>query len=151
MFFPPKDLKISSKDIVAETKIDDIYAAATGNKAPVLTIEGVPAEAVELAVIVHDPDAPLVNGFTHLTVYGLAPDTTTVDLENLAGRLGPHGGGAVGYTGMEPPFGHGTHHYYFWVYALNAKVEGEPSREQFLSKYAGNLIEMNRFVATYAR
>lgn len=28
-----------------------------------------------------------------------------------------------GYKGPAPPPGHGTHHYYFWVYALDQDLE----------------------------
>ena len=45
--------------------------------------------------------------------------------------------------------GHGEHHYYFWVYALDTTVEGTPTREEFLQKYAGNIIEQNRIVGIY--
>jgi len=53
------------------------------------------------------------------------------------------------YYGPQPPAGHGEHHYYFWVYALDTKVEGTPNREEFLQKYAGNIIEQNRIVGIY--
>lgn len=58
--------------------------------------------------------------------------------------------GKAEYVGPFPPAGHGTHHYYFWVYALSRAVEGAPSREQFLAEYAGDIIEQARFVATYS-
>ena len=53
--------------------------------------------------------------------------------------------------GPQPPEGHGLHHYYFWIYALDTKVIGEPSREEFLEKYADNIIEQNRIIGTYQR
>jgi phosphatidylethanolamine-binding protein (PEBP) family uncharacterized protein len=53
------------------------------------------------------------------------------------------------YYGPQPPPGHGDHHYYFWVYALDTNVEGTPTREEFLQKYAGNIIEQNRIVGIY--
>ncbi|MFX0543136.1 hypothetical protein ACEWPM_015570 [Roseovarius sp. S4756] len=53
------------------------------------------------------------------------------------------------YYGPQPPEGHGKHHYYFWVYALNTTVEGTPTREEFLDKYADNIIEQNRIVGLY--
>ena len=142
-----QDLAVSSADIAAGAAIDDRFAAETGNQVPSLTISGVPAEAVELAVILHDPDAPLPNGFTHWVVYGIDPATADV----AAGRLGPNGIGEAAYTGPQPPHGHGTHHYYFWVYALSRKVEGEPSREEFLASYADTIVEQNRLVGTYQR
>lgn len=144
-----KDLAISSPDIAPLTTIAAEFAADGGNRIPAIEISGVPESARELAIILHDPDAPLANGFTHLTVYGLRPEAQVVDFDEA--RFGPHGGGVPGYTGPEPPFGHGRHHYYFWVYALDCEVEGAPSREAFLAAYADRVIEQNRFVAYYER
>ena len=144
-----QDLAISSPDIEPSTTIGTEFAADGGNKAPTLTVTGVPAGARELAVIVHDPDAPLPFGFTHWTLYGIPAKDQTIDPHAV--RVGPHGGGQPEYTGPEPPFGHGRHHYYFWVYALDCEVEGTPTREEFLRDYAGHVIEQNRFVAHYER
>lgn len=142
-----QDLAISSPDIECCKAIDPRFAADTGNEIPRIAISGVPADAVELAVILHDPDAPLPQGFTHWTVYGVDPTTADV----AAGRVGPNTMGEAAYSGPQPPPGHGRHHYYFWVYALNRKVEGEPSREEFLASYADAIVEQNRLVATYQR
>lgn len=142
-----QDLAISSPDIASLAAIDDAFAAETGNRVPRLKISGVPADAVELAVILHDPDAPLPQGFTHWTVYGIDPQTADV----TSGRVGPNGIGEASYAGPQPPHGHGQHHYYFWVYALSRKVEGEPSREEFLANYADAIVEQNRLVGTYQR
>ncbi len=43
------------------------------------------------------------------------------------------------------------HHYYTWVYALDTRVDGEPSREDFLARYGDHVLEQNRLVATFAR
>ncbi|WP_022885793.1 YbhB/YbcL family Raf kinase inhibitor-like protein [Glaciibacter superstes] len=146
-----QDLAISSPDIECCKAIDPRFAADTGNEAPRLAITGVPADAVELAVILHDPDAPLPQGFTHWTVYGIDPGTTELGGDAEAGRVGPNGMGQAAYGGPQPPQGHGKHHYYFWVYALSRKVTGEPSREEFLASYADAIVEQNRFVGTYQR
>lgn len=142
-----QDLAISSADFVAGGPIPDRLAAETGNELPQVTITGVPADAVELAVVLHDPDAPLPNGFTHWVVYGIDPQAADVS----AGRLGPNGIGEAAYSGPQPPHGHGRHHYYLWVYALNRKVEGSPSREEFIANYADAIIEQNRVVGNYER
>ncbi|PFG39521.1 hypothetical protein ATJ97_2027 [Georgenia soli] len=141
-----RDLSIHSPDIGAGERIPDVHAADHGNEPPRLAVAGVPDGTEELAVIVHDPDAPLPHGFTHWVRYGLSPEDGELD----GGRVGPHTMGEHAYTGPQPPPGHGVHHYYFWVYALNRAVDGEPSREEFLATYADSIIEQNRFVATYS-
>lgn len=142
-----QDLAIESPDIPALGEIPAEFAADTGNRVPRIAITGVPEGAVELAVIMHDPDAPLPNGFTHWVVYGIDPAAADV----AAGRPGPNGIGAAAYSGPQPPHGHGVHHYYFWVYALSRRVEGEPNREEFLERYADAIVEQNRFVGTFQR
>lgn len=142
-----QNLAISSPDIASEGAIDDAFVADGGNRAPGLVITGVPADAVELVVILHDPDAPLPQGFTHWTVYGIDPQRA----EAAEGRTGPNGIGEAAYTGPQPPPGHGLHHYYFWVYALDRPVEGTPTREEFLERYSDAIIEQNRLVGTYQR
>lgn len=141
-----KDLSINSPDITTGERIPDAYAGHHGNGGPALAVHGVPDGAVELAVIMHDPDAPLPHGFTHWVLYGLCPQEGQVN----GARSGPNSLGEKAYSGPQPPPGHGVHHYYFWVYALDRVVSGEPTREDFLAEYAENIIEQNRFVATYS-
>lgn len=147
-----KDLRISSPDFTPGGRLADKHSHDRGNVAPVLRIEGVPEGTVELAVICHDPDAPLPRGFTHWTLYGLPPTTTEVGPDaDQQFRAGPNDFGKVGYGGPQPPAGHGPHHYYFWVYALNRPVEGAPARTEFVESYADAIIEQNRVIGVYER
>jgi len=145
-----RDLAISSPDILAEGKIDPRFSAEGGNNIPQLLISGVPSDAVELAIVVTDPDAPLPHGFTHWTVFNLPAKDGIVDAGVLAhATTGKNGMGELAYSGPQPPPGHGLHHYYFWVYALDTVVAGTPNREEFLAAYGANIVEQNRFVATF--
>ena len=123
-----------------------------GNVAPPLKIHGVPKEAVELAVICHDPDAPLPHGYTHWVLYGIPP--ATADLGSDADkkfRPGPNSNGNPRYDGPAPPPGHGPHYYYFWVYALSKPVSGTPTRAEFLEQYADSIVEQNRLIGMFDR
>ncbi|MFD1212926.1 YbhB/YbcL family Raf kinase inhibitor-like protein [Arthrobacter sp. GCM10027362] len=141
-----QDLKVTVDEIEPGGRIPERFAADHGNETPKVSISGIPAGTLELALILHDPDAPLPNGFTHWVAYGISPLDGLVSGEV---RLGPNGIGEASYTGPQPPSGHGIHHYYFWVYALDTRVEGNPSREEFLAAYAGNILEQARLVATF--
>src|SRR5690606_40888630 len=68
------------------------------------------------------------------------------------GRLpdGAEQRGRARLHGAAPPAGHGVHHYYFWVYALDTRVAGEPTLEEFLTSYGDHVIEQNRVVGTYS-
>lgn len=141
-------LKITTTAFENLGRIPDEFTADGGNVEPTLAVDGVPEGAVELAIIAHDPDAPLPHGFTHWTVYGVPADAQEVTAGT--GRVGPRSFGDVGYSGPQPPAGHGEHHYYFWVYALDRPVEGEPTREEFLADYADAVLEQARVVGTYS-
>lgn len=144
-------LAIGSPDIAPLERIPDAFTADGGHRVPRLGFSGAPEGTVELAVVCHDPDAPLPQGFTHWTVYGIPTDTTELDLGAEGVRMGPNGAGAAIWYGPEPPHGHGVHHYYFWVYALSRAVEGAPSREEFLADYGDAVIEQARIVGTFSR
>ena len=142
-------LTIASPTIAPLQRIPEEHVADGGNTAPTFAISGAPDGTVELAVICHDPDAPLAQGFTHWVVYGVPPDTSELDLTVPGVRTAANGTGSSVWFGPQPPAGHGQHHYYFWVYALNRAVEAEPTREEFLSEYEDAIIEQARFVGTY--
>ncbi|RKS93000.1 PBP family phospholipid-binding protein [Microbacterium sp. AG790] len=144
-------LQISSPDIAPLERFPFEFTADGGNSVPRLEFSGAPEGTVEYAIICHDPDAPLPQGFTHWVVYGVSPEATSLDLDADGVRVAPNGAGFPIYYGPQPPEGHGIHHYYFWVYALRRPVEGEPSREEFLERYGDAIIEQARFVAVWSR
>ncbi|TVP68162.1 MAG: YbhB/YbcL family Raf kinase inhibitor-like protein [Nitriliruptor sp.] len=147
-----QDLAISSREFAPGGPLEDRHANDRENEAPSLLIDGVPDDAVELAIICHDPDAPLPDGFTHWTLYGIPADATELPADaDRHYRPGPNDFGSTGYGGPQPPDGHGVHHYYFWVYALSRPVEGTPSRREFLDAYADAIVEQNRVIGTYER
>ncbi|PVW02148.1 YbhB/YbcL family Raf kinase inhibitor-like protein [Microbacterium sp. Gd 4-13] len=151
MSLPIDKLAVKSPDFDTLTRIPEEFSADGGNRVPRVVFDGVPEGTVELAVIVHDPDAPLPQGFTHWVVYGVAADSTELDVDADGVRQGPNTAGVTSYYGPQPPAGHGEHHYYFWVFALSRRVEGTPSREEFLDEYADAIIEQARTVGLFSR
>ncbi len=139
---------VSSPDLEADSALDARFTGSDGAR-PRLEVSGVPAGAVELAVIVHDPDASSADGFTHWAVYGLPPEDGAIDTEASGVRFGPNSTGAAEYLAADPPAGSGVHHYNFWVYALDVQVEGAPSREEFLRRYGDNIVGQGRLVGTF--
>ena len=146
------DLEITSPDFSPDEPLASHFSALGGNQAPRLAVAGIPDGTVELAVICHDADAPLPNGFTHWLVYGIATQgRRELAIEPAQAREALNETNERSYFGPQPPPGHGPHRYYFWVYALDLPVEGEPTREQFLAEYGPHIIEQNRLVGTYER
>lgn len=118
---------------------------------PALTWTGVPDGTRSFAVVVHDPDAPLVDGFTHWVLYGISGDATGLPEGADGGTAGATSFGETRYNGPAPPPGHGPHHYYFWLYALDADLELEPGldRRELLSRIEDHVIEQARVIGTY--
>jgi Raf kinase inhibitor-like YbhB/YbcL family protein len=149
-----KDLAISSEAFEHLGRIPSRHATDGDDISPAIRWSGVPEGTRQLAVICHDPDAPLPDGFTHWVVYGIPADATGIE-EGGGGAFteGTNDFGNAGYGGPMPPEGHGQHHYYFWVYALDTEVDAEPglTRRQLLDRIADAVLEQNRVIGTYER
>jgi Raf kinase inhibitor-like YbhB/YbcL family protein len=103
---------------------------------------------------VHDPDAPLVDGFTHWVLYGIPGDAGGVPEGGGDAHVqGVNDFGEQRYNGPAPPPGHGSHHYYFWVYALDDELDlpAGLTRRQLHERIADHVIEQARLVGTYSR
>jgi hypothetical protein len=145
------ELRLRSPAFDHHTAIPDRHAKAGENVSPALTWEGLPDGTRSLAICVHDPDAPLVDGFTHWVAYGIDPQAGGLAEGDTTPTEGVNSTGGEGYTGPAPPPGHGSHHYYFWVYALDRDPELEPGldRRALLDRIEDLVIEQARLVGTY--
>ena len=83
------------------------------------------------------------------------PDGTATGLPEGGGdaTLGLNSAGEAAYTGPAPPPDHGNHHYYFWLYALDAALNlpGGMTRRQLHEAIEDHVIEQARLVGTYSR
>jgi Raf kinase inhibitor-like YbhB/YbcL family protein len=147
-----KDLKIKSPAFEHHKPIPDRHTGNGEDVAPALEWSGVPDGTKAFAVVVHDPDAPLVDGFTHWVAYRIPGDATGLPEGGGEAVSGTNSMGDQGYMGPAPPPGHGTHHYYFWVYALDEDLDLEPGldRRALIDRIEDHVIEQARLVGTYA-
>ena len=148
-------LSIESTSFEAEGAIPLEFTADGGNRVPSLRWSSVPDGTVELALVMHDPDAPMTDGFTHWVVTGISPDSTGID-EGETGTgssiTGPNEVDQEAYMGPAPPPGHGPHHYFFHLFALDTSVGDQPlSRPELLKRIDGHIIEQARVVGTFQR
>lgn len=99
------------------------FSCEGGNINPELQIENVPENAKSLALILHDPDAPMAGGFTHWVVWNIAPTTTVIKQESdpPGSEVGRNGAGKNTFIGPCPPSG--VHHYEFHLYALDSMLD----------------------------
>lgn len=144
------DLRLKSSAFDGHSRIPPKHSGDGEDVAPPLEWSGVPDGTRAFAVVMHDPDAPLVDGFTHWVAYGIPGDATGTP-EGGSGTTGTNSFGNTGYNGPAPPPGHGTHHYYFWVYALDEELDLEPGldRRALLERIEDHVIEQARLVGTY--
>lgn len=148
-------LKIESTSFPAEEAIAVEFSADGGNRSPGLRWSSVPDGTTELALVMHDPDAPMTDGFTHWVVTGIDPSSAGIE-EGQPGTgssiTGPNEVGEAAYMGPAPPPGHGPHHYFFHLYALDTSLGDQPlSRPELLERIDGHIIEQARVVGTFER
>ena len=146
------DLRIATPAFEGHKPIPDRFTSNGENVAPPLEWSGAPDGTKAFAIVVHDPDAPLVDGFTHWVAYGIPGDATGLPDGGEGVVNGINSLGEEGYTGPAPPGGHGTHHYYFWVYALDEDLELPPGldRRALLDRIEDHVIEQARAIGTYS-
>ena len=149
-----KNLEITSPAFSHLETIPQRYTSDGTNVSPTLEWDKIPPETKQLALICHDPDAPLPFGFTHWTIYNIPPDVKAIaEGEGNKYTEGLNTSGSNGYTGPAPPEGHGVHHYYFWLYALDRSLNLQPglSRAELLEAIADSVIAQARLVGIYER
>ena len=153
-----KGMKLSSPGFDYGKKIPDQYACQNGQagKSPELLIEHVPAQAVSLAVMVEDIDAPM-GIFYHWVIYNIPPALTDVP-EGMPvrphvvgiGTQGTNSFAALGYGGPCPPFAQ-THRYYFHLYAtdLALNLTDGMDANQLKARLQGHILAQADWMGTY--
>lgn len=147
------DLKLTSPAVEHHKPIPERHTVVGDGIAPALEWSGVPDGTRGLALICHDPDAPLPHGWTHWVVMAIPPDATGITEGGGEFVEGTNDFGDVGYGAPAPPPGHGTHHYYFWLYALDAEIDADASltRAGLLAAIDDHVIEQARLIGTCKR
>lgn len=147
------DLKLTSPAFKHHERIPDRHSTEAQDVSPPLAWSGAPEGTKAFAIVVHDPDAPLVDGFTHWVAYGIPGDVDHLDEGTDQVVPGPNSMGNSGYNGPAPPPGHGSHHYYVWLYALDEDLPLQPGldRRALLQRIEDHVIEQARLVGTFSR
>lgn len=158
MGFALSDLQLSSSAFAPLGAIPKKHTGEGADVSPPLAWHKLPAKARSLAIVCHDPDAPLVTtggtyGYVHWVLYNI-PVTVSSLPEAVRGYTsGKNDFGKTGYGGPMPPNGHGKHHYYFWLLALDSEPKFPEGLTlwEFLKRAEPHVIGMNRLVGTYER
>jgi Raf kinase inhibitor-like YbhB/YbcL family protein len=109
-------------------QVSGLMGAGGEDVSPELSWSGFPEGTKGFAVTVYDPNAPTASGFWHWAVANIPLTTTSLprgagDDEGSGLPKGAvqfaNDAGLKRYLGAAPPSGHGAHHYYFVVHALD--------------------------------
>ncbi len=158
-------MRVTSEAFVDGQPIPVKYTADGQNVSPPLQFHDVPEGVAELALICDDPDAPTDEPFVHWVIYGLpgetrglpegvGKDANPAQVTGAIQGVNSFGENQIGYGGPAPPPGHGTHHYYFKLYALDQALDLGPgaSKAKLLDAMANvTVLDEAQLVGTYER
>ncbi|NNN10060.1 MAG: YbhB/YbcL family Raf kinase inhibitor-like protein [Acidimicrobiaceae bacterium] len=139
---------------LAMAQVSGMMGSGGGDISPQLAWSDFPSITKSFAITVYDPDAPTASGFWHWAVADIPLVTTTLPsgAGDQSGAGLPDGAlqlrndaGTRGYVGAAPPSGHGPHHYFIVVHAVDVESLGLP--EDASPAYLG----FNLFLHSVAR
>ncbi|MGL9730744.1 YbhB/YbcL family Raf kinase inhibitor-like protein [Enterococcus sp. DIV0756] len=132
---------VTSKDIIKGELSDvkfmsgDFGIEGGQDISPEVSWSGAPTDTKSFVVTLYDPDAPTGSGFWHWAVANIpasvkelpqdAGNKNNSNLPSGAIQL-PNDARAKKYIGAAPPKGHGVHHYFLTVWALDIEKVAIP-------------------------
>lgn len=158
-------LRITSSAFPSGAPIPQDYTGDGADRSPPLSWSGIPDGTKELALICDDPDAPTPEPWVHWIIYGIpaecrelsegVPPQKPLEADKYL-KQGSNSWPAsrtVGYRGPAPPRGHGTHHYYFRLYALDQKLNAASGldKQGLLALMKGHVLATAELIGTYKR
>ena len=121
--------------------------------APPLDWTAPPPGAVELALVVEDPDAPSPEPFCHWLAWGLAAQRGQLLEGEMPPRVGKNSFGNSEWLPPDPPTDHAPHDYVFQLFALDISLDLMPgaSRGDLIEAMEGHVLAAAVLTGTYAR
>ena len=156
----PAELTVTSTDFTDGGELPTSAGHAAGNTSPQLSWSGAPEGTRSFLLVCHDPDAPVVGGFTHWAVADIPADVT--ELPAGAGTEGDdalaaattltNDFGTADWGGCAPPEGDPAHRYVFTVWALATEpgMEADTSVAKAQFSTLGDVLARGSITGTYA-
>lgn len=142
-------MKITSPEFGQNSLIPSKFTCEGEDINPALTIEGVPAQAKTLALIMDDPDAPM-GTWVHWVVFNI-PVTDKIKENSVPGTQGTNTAKKLEYHGPCPPYG--THRYFFKIYALDAELDLQEGASKGALEKAmqGHILDKAELIGLYKK
>ena len=158
---PVMTFSLTSSAFSNNERIPKPYTGEGADVSPPLAWGEPPAAAQTLALICDDPDAPR-GTWDHWLIWNIPAALRALpegvskkdSPPEVAGAVqGSNSWPKVGYYGPMPPPGHGTHHYNFVLYALDAPLALKPGADKkaLLAAMKGHVLGQAKLTGTYSR
>jgi Raf kinase inhibitor-like YbhB/YbcL family protein len=150
-------LKLSSNSFEADGDIPAKYSCDGANVSPALAWTDAPAATQSFALIMDDPDVP-AKTVAHWLIYDIPGGTRSLPegvptKKKLAdgSEQGQNVRKKTGYTGPCPEKGGPAHHYFFKLYALDAKTGLKPNakKEELEAAMKGHILAQAQVIGRF--
>jgi Raf kinase inhibitor-like YbhB/YbcL family protein len=146
--------RLTSPAFAKGAAIPDGFTCDGAGASPPLRWKGVPKKAVQLALIVDDPDAPS-GTFVHWVAWNIDPGAGELPEQNVPDGVvqGSNSLRTQTYLGPCPPRGDDPHHYRFTLYALSKapSVAAGTTADELRAAIKPDVLKRTRLVGTYQR
>ena len=138
-------------------KIPIEYTADGQDINPEIIISEIPKNSKTLVLVVDDPDAQRVAGFTwiHWVIFNIpvSSNKLTIQKNSIPGTAGKSTYKKISYGGPSPPRNSGVHHYHFKVYALDKTLDLKEMAEleEIMEEIGCHILDKQELVGTYWR
>jgi Raf kinase inhibitor-like YbhB/YbcL family protein len=154
-------MELSSPAFPSGGRLPVRFTADGEGVSPPLVWVGVPDDAVSMALIVEDPDAPTPSPLVHALIWDIPVHERRIAEGAIAadgaggpdGDVGRNSSLREGWLPPDPPNGHGEHDYIFQLFALrnHPALDASPGRSAFVQAIAGEVLATGILIGTYSR
>ncbi len=156
--------RMTSTAFAPDGRIPEQYTCRGNDISVPLAWSGAPGGTKSFALIMDDPDAARVVGYTwvHWVAYNIPASVNALPEQLRKGEKAPIGQDSrltqgmtsfkrAGYGGPCPPKGTGVHHYSFRLYALSIEPQlpGNLDKEELLKAMQGKILAETQLVGTF--
>ncbi|GAA1183251.1 YbhB/YbcL family Raf kinase inhibitor-like protein [Ornithinimicrobium humiphilum] len=156
----PAELTVSSEDFEDGGPLPEWAGLEAGNTSPQLSWSGAPEGTRSYLLLCHDPDAPVIGGFSHWAVLDIPADVTSLPRGAGAADAQVADGavtlindyGTRDFGGAAPPAGDRPHRYVFTVWALDTDstgLDGSASVAAMQFTTLGNVLARGSITGSY--